>query len=76
MIKDVLYGSSRYELYMFADKPEPGSAGFIHPMAASTRRFLCQLAQAAVKGMSPDELKEIGADIILGNTYHLFLRPG
>jgi queuine tRNA-ribosyltransferase len=32
--------------------------------------------QAAVKGMSPDELKEIGADIILGNTYHLFLRPG
>jgi len=29
-----------------------------------------------VKAMSPDELKEIGAEIILGNTYHLFLRPG
>ena len=26
--------------------------------------------------MSPDELKEIGAHIILSNTYHLFLRPG
>lgn len=29
-----------------------------------------------VKAMSPDELKEIGAEIILGNTYHLYLRPG
>lgn len=32
--------------------------------------------QATVKGMSPEELKEIGAHIILSNTYHLFLRPG
>lgn len=32
--------------------------------------------QATVKTMSPDELKEIGAQIILSNTYHLFLRPG
>ncbi|MEJ2698022.1 MAG: tRNA guanosine(34) transglycosylase Tgt [Candidatus Sulfobium sp.] len=29
-----------------------------------------------VKAMSPDELKEIGTEIILGNTYHLYLRPG
>ncbi|MEW6417269.1 MAG: tRNA guanosine(34) transglycosylase Tgt [Nitrospirota bacterium] len=29
-----------------------------------------------VKAMSPDELKETGADIILCNTYHLYLRPG
>ncbi len=32
--------------------------------------------QATVKTMSPEELKEIGAHIILSNTYHLFLRPG
>jgi queuine tRNA-ribosyltransferase len=32
--------------------------------------------QASVKGMSPDEVKSIGAKIILGNTYHLYLRPG
>ncbi|UOF92733.1 tRNA guanosine(34) transglycosylase Tgt [Fodinisporobacter ferrooxydans] len=32
--------------------------------------------QATVKTMSPEELKEIGAQIILSNTYHLFLRPG
>jgi len=29
-----------------------------------------------VKAMSPDELKEMGAEIILCNTYHLYLRPG
>jgi queuine tRNA-ribosyltransferase len=32
--------------------------------------------QATVKTMSPEELKEMGARIILSNTYHLHLRPG
>ncbi len=32
--------------------------------------------QGTVKGMLPESLKELGAQIILGNTYHLFLRPG
>lgn len=32
--------------------------------------------QATVKTMSPEELIEMGAQIILSNTYHLFLRPG
>ncbi|PTM58325.1 tRNA guanosine(34) transglycosylase Tgt [Desmospora activa] len=31
---------------------------------------------ATVKTVSPEELKELGSDIILANTYHLFLRPG
>ena len=31
---------------------------------------------ATVKSLSPEELKELGAQIILSNTYHLFLRPG
>ena len=30
----------------------------------------------AVKGITPQQLKETGADIILANTYHLLLRPG
>ncbi len=30
----------------------------------------------AVKTLSPDELRQIGAEIILGNTFHLMLRPG
>jgi queuine tRNA-ribosyltransferase len=29
-----------------------------------------------VKAMSPDELAAMGADVVLGNTYHLYLRPG
>ncbi len=32
--------------------------------------------QATVKAMRPESLVEMGAEIILGNTYHLFLRPG
>lgn len=32
--------------------------------------------QATVKGMSPEELKACGAQIILGNTYHLWNQPG
>ena len=32
--------------------------------------------QGTVKAMTPDELCSVGAQIILGNTYHLFLRPG
>ncbi|WIF96186.1 tRNA guanosine(34) transglycosylase Tgt [Caminicella sporogenes] len=32
--------------------------------------------QATVKSMTPEELKEINAQIILSNTYHLYLRPG
>lgn len=31
---------------------------------------------ATVKGMRPEEVKELGAQIILSNTYHLYLRPG
>ena len=32
--------------------------------------------QATVKSVTPENLKEIGAEIVLGNTYHLFIRPG
>jgi queuine tRNA-ribosyltransferase len=32
--------------------------------------------QATVKAMTPEELREVGAQIILGNTYHLHVRPG
>lgn len=41
-----------------------------------TPAFMPVGTQASVKGMSPDELKQINAGIILSNTYHLYLRPG
>ncbi|OFS29708.1 tRNA guanosine(34) transglycosylase Tgt [Abiotrophia sp. HMSC24B09] len=31
---------------------------------------------ATIKGLSPEELKGMGADVVLANTYHLWLRPG
>ncbi len=42
----------------------------------NTPIFMPVGTQATVKAMSPEELKEIQAEIILGNTYHLYLRPG
>ncbi len=52
--------------------------GRIHTPHGSfdTPAFMPVGTQASVKGMSPDELRQIGAEIILSNTYHLFLRPG
>ena len=32
--------------------------------------------QGTVKGMDPSSLVHMGAEIVLGNTYHLYLRPG
>jgi queuine tRNA-ribosyltransferase len=32
--------------------------------------------QATVKAMTPEELRQVGAQIILANTYHLYIRPG
>jgi len=41
-----------------------------------TPTFMPVGTQGAVKAVHPDELQALGAQIILGNTYHLFLRPG
>ena len=41
-----------------------------------TPAFMPVGTQASVKGMSPEEVAESGAGIILSNTYHLWMRPG
>ncbi len=41
-----------------------------------TPAFMPVGTKATVKSMSPEEVSELGADIILSNTYHLYLRPG
>ncbi len=41
-----------------------------------TPAFMPVGTQATVKALTPDELAACGARIILGNTYHLYLRPG
>lgn len=42
----------------------------------ATPIFMPVGTQATVKSVSPEELREAGATIILANTYHLMLRPG
>jgi queuine tRNA-ribosyltransferase len=41
-----------------------------------TPAFMPVGTYGTVKAMTPEELREIGAEIILGNTFHLMLRPG
>ncbi|MBI2026106.1 MAG: tRNA-guanine transglycosylase, partial [Candidatus Levybacteria bacterium] len=41
-----------------------------------TPSFVAVGTQATVKAVNPKELKEMGAQIVLANTYHLHLRPG
>jgi len=41
-----------------------------------TPAFMPVGTQATVKGLAPETVRETGADILLGNTYHLMLRPG
>ncbi len=41
-----------------------------------TPAFIPVGTQGSVKGVSPRELHELDAQIVLGNTYHLFVRPG
>ena len=42
----------------------------------STPVFMPVGTQATVKGLTPEEVKETGASIVLSNAYHLYLRPG
>jgi len=52
--------------------------GILHTPHGSfeTPVFMPVGTQATVKTMTPHELKEVGAKIILSNTYHLYIRPG
>ncbi|MAA96711.1 MAG: tRNA guanosine(34) transglycosylase Tgt [Stappia sp.] len=42
----------------------------------ATPAFMPVGTQATVKAMYPEQVRELGADVVLGNTYHLMLRPG
>jgi queuine tRNA-ribosyltransferase len=52
--------------------------GILHTPHGSfeTPMFMPVGTLATVKTLSPEELKEMGAGVILSNTYHLWLRPG
>ena len=66
-----------YEL-LHEDKKTGARRGILHTPHGDiqTPVFMPVGTQATVKSMTPEELKQIGAQIILSNTYHLYLRPG
>lgn len=66
-----------YEL-LHEDKNSGARRGIVHTPHGNieTPIFMPVGTQATVKSISPEELKELGAQIILSNTYHLYLRPG
>lgn len=67
----------RYELIKTC-RQTGARLGRVHTPHGSfdTPAFMPVGTLATVKTMSPEELKEMGAGIILSNTYHLWLRPG
>jgi queuine tRNA-ribosyltransferase len=60
------------------DSHSGARAGVLHTSRAriDTPVFMPVGTQASVKALSPRELEECGSRIILGNAYHLYLRPG
>src|SRR5271169_1043313 len=60
------------------DKLTHARAGLLHTPhgVIETPIFMPVGTGGTVKGMSQDELEALGVQILLGNTYHLYLRPG
>ena len=83
-----LYTSAKKDENQVADKfsfeviktdPETGArAGIFHTPHGDieTPVYMSVGTQATVKGVLPRDLKEAGSQIILANTYHLYMRPG
>nr|WP_330360324.1 tRNA guanosine(34) transglycosylase Tgt [Alkaliphilus oremlandii] len=67
----------RYELIKTC-KQSGARLGRLHTPhgVIETPIFMPVGTQATVKAMTPEELKDMNAQIILSNTYHLYLRPG
>jgi queuine tRNA-ribosyltransferase len=68
---------NRFELIKTSEKSK-ARLGKIHTGhgVITTPIFMPVGTQATVKAMTPRDLEEAHAEIILGNTYHLYLRPG
>ena len=66
-----------FEIY-HEDKNTKARAGVVHLPHGDVRTpvFMPVGTKGTVKAVSKDSLEEIGFEIILANTYHLYLRPG
>jgi len=65
----------KFELLARDGRARRGRLGLVRG-AVETPAFMPVGTYGTVKAMTPDELKGLGAQIVLGNTFHLMLRPG
>lgn len=65
----------RFDLHTTCGCARRGALHLMHG-TVQTPAFMPVGTYGTVKGMLPGELRDLGADIVLGNTYHLMLRPG
>src|SRR5689334_19829619 len=69
---------SKFSFSIEVTRPSGGRAGLLHTPHGDieTPAFAPVGTKGSVKGVSPDELKRLGAQVVLANTYHLYLSPG
>ena len=65
----------KFELFNTDGAARRGQLSFARG-TVQTPAFMPVGTYGTVKAMTPEELRELGAEIILGNTFHLMLRPG
>src|SRR5688572_18596210 len=65
----------RFELLRTDDAARRGRLHTAHGVV-ETPVFMAVGTQATVKGLTPEQLEAAGVQMVLGNTYHLALRPG
>ncbi len=65
----------RFELHQQAGEARRGTLHTAHG-PVQTPCFMAVGTKATVKAMTPEELKQLGTQVVLGNTYHLHIRPG
>src|SRR3954466_8167849 len=65
----------KFTLHRTQDNARRGTLALAHGKV-ETPAFMPVGTYGTVKAMSPAELRAIGAEIVLGNTFHLWLRPG
>ncbi len=71
--------AEKFSFEVIKTDPETGArAGIFHTPHGDieTPVYMSVGTQATVKGVLPRDLKEAGSQIILANTYHLYMRPG
>lgn len=75
--KKIDLAGKHFEL-LYRSEGTPARRGVVRTFHGEiqTPAFMPVGTLGSVKGMSPEDLERLGAEIILGNAYHLYLRPG